>query len=316
MGIIVFGSINKDLVARASHLPRAGETLLGRDFFTASGGKGANQAVAAARLGISTYMVGRVGEDSFGKELVKDLQASGVKTDSIIYDENTSSGVAIITVDDAGENHIVVIPGANERVNGEDIHRLSELLTTAKTLLLQLEIPIETVISAADAAHKAGVKVILDPAPAHSTLPDELYQLVNIITPNEIEASQLVGFHVDEESVEKAANLLLEKLNRHNSTSEDMKAVIIKLGAKGVFCTTSQESFFTKAFKVDTVDTTAAGDAFNGAFAAALSEGLSLQEAVKWGAAAGAIASTLPGAQPSLPSRTSFDMFLQEVDNR
>ena len=304
MSIIVFGSINIDLVATAPRLPIAGETLLGYDFFKAPGGKGANQAVALTKLGISTEIVGRVGKQSFSEELIDYLQTAGVKTDNVFVDETVSSGVAIITVDDAGENQIVVIPGANGRVGAEDVERLSRLLPRKQALLLQLEIPISAAIAAANEAQKAGVKVILDPAPAQKELPKELYPLVDILTPNEIEATQLVGFPVNnEDSAKKAAEVLLHK---------GVKCAIVKLGAKGVYCCTSGESFFTPAFSVKTVDTTAAGDAFNGGLAAALSEGLSLHEAVVWGSAAGALAATKSGAQPSLPDRDTFDKFLQE----
>ncbi len=304
MSIIVFGSINIDLVATAPRLPIAGETLLGYDFFKAPGGKGANQAVALKKLGISTEIVGRVGKQSFSEELIQYLQTAGVNTDNVFVDETVSSGVAIITVDDAGENQIVVIPGANGRVGAEDVERLSRLLPRKQALLLQLEIPISAAIAAANEAQKAGVKVILDPAPAQKELPKELYPLVDILTPNEIEAAQLVGFPVnDEDSAKKAAEVLLHK---------GVKCAIVKLGAKGVYCATETESFFTPAFSVKTVDTTAAGDAFNGGLAAALSERLSLHEAVVWGSAAGALAATKSGAQPSLPDRDTFDKFLQE----
>ncbi|MGB3651717.1 MAG: ribokinase [Rivularia sp. (in: cyanobacteria)] len=304
MSIIVFGSINIDLVATAPRLPIAGETLLGYDFFKAPGGKGANQAVALTKLGISTEIVGRVGKQSFSEELIDYLQTAGVKTDNVFVDDTVSSGVAIITVDDAGENQIVVIPGANGRVGAEDVERVSRLLPGNLALLLQLEIPISAAIAAANEAQKAGVKVILDPAPAQKELPKELYPLVDILTPNEIEAAQLVGFPVNnEDSAKKAAEVLLHK---------GVKCAIVKLGAKGVYCGTETESFFTPAFSVKTVDTTAAGDAFNGGLAAALSEGLSLHEAVVWGSAAGALAATKSGAQPSLPDRDAFDRFLQE----
>lgn len=304
MTIIVFGSINIDLVATAPRLPLPGETLLGEDFFKLPGGKGANQAVALTRLGIPTQMIGRVGANSFGAELIENLQNSGVQTDNILVDETVSSGVAIITVDHAGENQIVVIPGANGQVNQQDVDRLSRLLPESSALLLQLEIPISTVVAAAKAAHKAQVKVILDPAPAQSDLPDELYPLVDILTPNEIEAGQLVGFAVDEpESAAKAAAVLLQR---------GVKCAIIKLGAKGVFCANAAESFFVPAFTVNTVDTVAAGDAFNGGLAAALYERLSLHQAVIWGAAAGALAATKSGGQTSLPDRFTFDAFLQE----
>ncbi|MFQ4142111.1 ribokinase [Chlorogloeopsis sp. ULAP02] len=304
MTVIVFGSINIDLVATVSRLPLPGETLLGHNFFQAPGGKGANQAVALARLGIPTQMVGRVGADNFGKELVKSLQASGVETENVFVDETVSSGVAAIAVDDAGENQIIVVPGANGRVNQDDVERLLRLLPQASALLLQLEIPISAVVAASAAAREAGVRVILDPAPAQSHLPDELYQLVDVMTPNEREASQLVGFSVSgEESAKKAAVQLRQR---------GVKNAIVKLGAQGVVCATSNETFFVPAFPVDAVDTVAAGDAFNGGLAAALSEGLSLEQAASWGAAAGALAATKPGAQTSLPDRLTFDVFLKE----
>ncbi|RCJ39648.1 ribokinase [Nostoc minutum NIES-26] len=304
MSIIVFGSINIDLVATAPRLPVAGETLLGEDFFKIPGGKGANQAVALARLGIPTQMVGRVGADSFGAELVSNLQAAGVQTDNIFVDETVSSGVAIITVGHTGENQIIVIPGANGRVNQEDVERLSHLLPAATALLLQLEIPIAAVVAVAKAARNANIKVILDPAPAQSNLPDELYPLVDIITPNEVEAGQLVGFVVDgEKSAAKATEILLQR---------GVKSAIVKLGAKGIVCATAEETFFVPAFPVHAVDTVAAGDAFNGGLAAALFTGLSLNQAVIWGAAAGALAATKLGAQTSLPDKLTFDAFLKE----
>jgi ribokinase len=302
--IIVFGSINIDLVATAPRLPVAGETLLGGDFFKAPGGKGANQAVAVARLGITTYMVGRVGANSFGNELISSLETAGVRTNNVSIEAIANSGVAVIIVDDAGENQIIVIPGANGLVDDEDVARLSSLLPEAKALLMQLEIPISAVVAAAKAARNAGVKVILDPAPVQSNLPDELYSLVDIITPNEIEAGQLVGFTVDNEATAaKAASALLQS---------GVKCAIVKLGAKGVYCATTEESFFTAAFTVNAIDTTAAGDAFNGGLAAALAEGLNLRQAVVWAAAAGALAATKSGAQPSLPDRFMFDAFLKE----
>ncbi|WP_017318878.1 ribokinase [Mastigocladopsis repens] len=304
MTLIVFGSINIDLVATAPRLPVAGETLLGGDFFKAPGGKGANQAVASARLGVPTYMVGRIGADSFGAELVHSLQESGVQTDNVFVDESVSSGVAMITVDVRGENQIIVIPGANGRVNQQDVERLSRLLPEARALLLQFEIPMSAVVAAAKVATEAGVTVILDPAPVQKDVPNELYSLVDIMTPNEVEAGQLVGFPVDgEESAKKAAEVLQQR---------GVKNAIVKLGAKGVVCATTKETFFIPAFPVHTVDTTAAGDAFNSGLAAALCEELPLRQAVVWGAAAGAMAATKSGAQPSLPDRLTFDTFVRE----
>lgn len=304
MSVIVFGSINIDLVATVPRLPIAGETLLGYNFVQVPGGKGANQAVALARLEIPTHMVGRVGTDSFAAELLYNLQNSGVDSSNVSIDETVSSGVAVITVDDKGENQIIVISGANGRVNQEDVALLSDLLPSATALLLQLEIPIAAVVAGAKAAHQAGVKVILDPAPAQSNLPDELYPLVDIITPNEVEAGQLVGFAVDtEESAAKAAEVFLQR---------GVKSAIVKLGAKGVVCATAEETFFVPAFPVHAVDTVAAGDAFNGGLAAGIFTGLSLHQAVIWGAAAGALAATKLGAQTSLPDKLTFDAFLKE----
>jgi ribokinase len=304
MSVIVFGSINIDLVATASRLPVAGETLLGGEFFKAPGGKGANQAVAVARLGILTHLVGRVGAHSFGNELIDSLQVAGVRTENVSIEATVSSGVAVIVVGDAGENQIIVIPGANGYVDNEDVARLLQILPTAKVLLLQLEVPMSATLAAAKAAHNLGVKVILDPAPVQSNIPDELYHLVDIITPNEVEAGQIVGFTVeDEDSAAQAAKNLLEK---------GVKCAIVKLGSKGVYCATQDENFFIPAFAIQAVDTTAAGDAFNGGLAAGFAEGLSLRECVIWGAAAGALAATKKGAQPSLPDRFMFDAFLQE----
>jgi ribokinase len=299
--IIVFGSINMDLVTKTPRLPAAGETLQGYEFFTAAGGKGANQAVAAARLGIPTQLVGRLGQDDFGRQLLAQLQAAGVGTDGVLVDEATSSGVAVITVDDRGENNIVIVAGANGRLDEVDVERLRTNLPGAAALLMQFEIPLPTVQLAAQAARQAGVPVILDPAPAWD-IPAQLYPLVDIITPNQLEASQLVGFTIDD--AEAAAKAAVELRQRGVGTA------IVKLGDRGVFCATAEDTFFVPAFPVQAVDTVAAGDAFNGGLAAALSQGLTLRKAVVWGAAAGALAATKPGAQPSLPDRKTFDAFL------
>ncbi len=291
-----------DLVARSPRLPVPGETVLGRDFFTAPGGKGANQAVAAARLGIPTQLVGRVGNDNFGRSALTNLQTFGVQTDRILVDETAHTGVAIIAVDDTGQNHIIVVPGANGRVNETDVENLINLLDNAAVLLLQFEIPLTAVLSAAKAAQNAGVRVILDPAPAQVDVPDELYPLVDIITPNEIEAGQLVGFPVNNfETAAKAASVLRQK---------GVGTAIVKLGAQGVCCATAESTFFVPAFPVQAVDTVGAGDAFNGGLAAALAEGQTLHEAVVWGAAAGAISTTKSGAMSSMCDRATFDTFL------
>jgi len=306
MSIIVFGSINIDLIAKTPRLPLPGETILGHNFFTAGGGKGANQAVAASRLGVTTHLIGRVGGDSFGQELLTSLQLYGLSTDKVLIDKDSHSGIAIIAVEDSAQNHIIVIPGANNRVNDTDVERLKAILPNATALLLQLEIPLETVQAAADTAHKAGVKVILDPAPFRSDIPAELYQLIDIITPNEVEASQLVGFPVNNQETAAKAAAQLRDLG--------VKNVIIKLGDKGVVCATTDETFFVPAFEVVAVDTVAAGDAFNGGLAAALDGGLPLREAVVWGAAAGALCATKHGAQSAMCDRATFEAFLVSVN--
>lgn len=306
MTVAVFGSINMDLVARTPRLPAPAETITGHEFFTAPGGKGANQAVAAARLGVSTKMFGRVGGDSFGQELLQHLQTIGVDTSGVFIDDGVASGVAIIAVDDQAQNNIIVIPGANGCLDQSDVRRFEAALDSVEALLLQLETPLEITAAAARLARQKDVTVILDPAPAQN-LPAELYQLIDIMTPNEVEAGHMVGFPVkNEQDAARAADKLLER---------GVKIVIIKLGALGVFYATPDESgaknqSFTPAFKVQAVDTVAAGDAFNGGLAAALVEGHTLATAVRWGAAAGALSTTKAGAQPSMPSRAEFEAFL------
>lgn len=301
MTIAVFGSINMDLVAQTPRLPAPAETLTGYNFFTAPGGKGANQAVAAARLNTPTKMIGRVGDDSFGSDLRQHLARAGVDTSAILTDHGISSGVAIIAVDDAAQNSIIIVPGANARVGEADVNRLREQLVGIKLLLLQLEVPLEATIAAAEIAHQNGVTVVLDPAPAQN-LPSDLYKLIDIITPNEVEASQLLGFPVKtRENATKAANLLLER---------GVRASIIKMGAQGVVYASQDHSGFVPVFKVKAVDTVAAGDAFNGGLATAIVEGHPLPTAIQWGAAVGALSTTKVGAQPSMPARSEFETFL------
>lgn len=307
MSVIVFGSINMDLVARSPRLPIPGETLTGYDFSAVPGGKGANQAVASARLGLPTQMVGRVGSDSFGRELLAHLGWAGVKRDRLHVDPSTHSGVAMIAVDAQAENHIIVVPGANGHVGKEDVARLNDLLSAAKVLLLQLEIPLPAVLQAAAAAREMGVTVILDPAPA-TPLPQELYALIDVITPNQIEAGQLVGFPVPNTEMAAEAALVLR--------DRGVKTAIIKMGERGALCISPDERFVKPAFNVNAVDTVAAGDAFNGALGAALAEGRSLQQAVTWGTAAGAIAVTRLGAQSAMPSRTELMQFLEKMNSR
>lgn len=304
--VIVFGSINMDLVARTPSLPVPGETLLGYSLATVPGGKGANQAVAVARLHTPTVMVGRVGEDDFGQTLLTSLQTAGVDTTDVWVDDSQHSGVAMIAVDDYSENSIIVIPGANGAIDASDVDRLTHHLPGAAALLLQFEIPFPAVLAAAEAAHKAGVRVILDPAPARSDFPADLYSFISIITPNAVEATQLVGFPVNDPATASQAAAVLHQ--------RGVETVVIKLGAEGVLCATPDDAFFVPAFPVQAIDTVAAGDAFNGGLTAALAERLSIRQAITWGAATGALATTKEGAQSSLPERATVEAFLKQHD--
>lgn len=304
MSIIIFGSINIDLIAATPRLPASGETINGNNFFTAGGGKGANQAVAASRLNIPTKIVGRVGNDIFGQQLLASLQANNVDITGVVVDKNIHTGVAVITVDGSGENSIIVIPGANHRINNTELEHLKNLLPGTSVLLLQLEIPLAVAMTVAKIAREIGVKVILDPAPFPENFPNDFYSLIDIITPNEVEASQLVGFSVSNK--ETATQAAIELCQR------GVKNAVVKIGDRGVVCATAEEIFFQPAFAVKAIDTVAAGDAFNGGLAAALDTGLSLKKAVKWGTAAGALCATKSGAQPAMPDREKFDNFLQQ----
>ena len=304
--ILVFGSINLDLIATTPRLPQAQETVLGREFFTAFGGKGANQAVAAARLGAKTHLVGRVGSDAFGRELLQGLEAEGIEISGILTDSTHSSGVALIAVADRGENQILVVPGANDQVGQMEVSQVVAKLPQSAALLMQWEIPISAILEAADAAHRLGVKVIFDPAPVRSSLPPDLCPLIDLLTPNEIEATQLVGFPVTPETAPQAAQVLL---------AQGVKAVVIKLGSWGGYWAlqTPQgiEQDFFPAFTVQTVDTVAAGDAFNGALAVALAEGKPWRESIAFASAVAALSTTQKGAQPSLPRREAVEAFLE-----
>jgi len=297
MSIVVFGSINMDLVVRTPRLPSPGETITGNVFQTFPGGKGANQAVACARLGAKTYMVGRVGGDVFGDTLKAELAAAGVDHTNVEIDPGVSSGVALIAVEESAENMIIVVPGANGQVNDEDLSRLESVLDRSKILLLQLEIPLEMVYAAANMAKEKEVRVILDPAPAQ-VLPEEIYSLIDIITPNETEAALLVGFPVENQEIGSRAVRVLEERGVGQS--------IIKMGSKGAFAYIDGKERFYDAFPVTAIDSVAAGDAFNGALAVALSEGKPIEEALWWGLAAGALSVTKEGAQPAMPERQAL----------
>jgi ribokinase len=298
MTIVVFGSINIDLVVRVPRLPSKGETTIGDRFFTASGGKAANQAVAAAKLGMTTNLVGQVGKDYFGQILLENLQAAGVGIDNVIVNDSTHSGVASIAVARNGENTIACAAGANYFVSEEDVNRFVALLPQSKVALLDLGILMPAVLAAAREARNSECILILDPAPARTNLPTELYSLVDIITPNRLEASQLVGFTVDGVTTARQATSYFHQMGA--------KTIIITMGERGVFCSTPDDSFSIPAIRTRAVDTVAAGDAFNGALAAAIASGKSLREAVEWGTVAGYLAVTKSGAQSSLPDKETF----------
>ncbi len=305
--VAVVGSLNMDLVARAPRIPQPGETIIGRDFHTLPGGKGANQAVAAARLGARVSMIGRVGRDAFAGPLLDNLAAAGVGHSFVIQDPEAATGVALIAVDDAGQNSIVVVSGANMRLSPADVEAAEGAIAAAGVLLLQLESPLDTVQRAAEVARAHRVTVILNPAPAYS-LPATLLSLVDVLVPNESETALLTGMPVGNRAEAEAAATALRK--------SGMGIVILTLGERGALLARTGEFELFPAFKVTPVDTTAAGDAFMGGLAVAMAEGQSLAEAVRWGNAAGALATTQLGAQPSLPTRQALETLLAEGTTR
>ena len=293
-GIAVVGSLNMDLVVRSPRIPLPGETIIGHALHTLPGGKGANQAVAAARLGAQVVMVGRVGQDAFAGPLLDNLAANRVDATWVTQDQDAATGVALIVVDDAGQNSIVVASGANMRLSPEQVTAARAAIASAQVLLLQLESPLESVLRAAQLAHSHGVTVILNPAPARP-LPPELLALVDVLIPNESETALLTGLPVDSlGEATKAAQALL---------AAGPSTVVLTLGDRGALLAQAEDVQYFPAFAVTPVDTTAAGDAFVSGLAVALAEGRSLAEAVRWGNAAGALATTHLGAQPSLPDR-------------
>ncbi len=300
--IIVIGSLNMDLIVRTPRIPEPGETILGTDFTTAQGGKGANQAVAAAKLGAPVKMLGRIGADEFGKYLRSNLSAVGVDTQYVADDPNSATGVALISVDDEGQNSIVVVPGANGRVSRSDVDTGREMIKAARVVVAQLEVPLDTVTYALRMARNAGALTILNPAPAR-TLPRELLQDVDVLIPNETEASQLTDIEVtDLDSATDAAHALKKMGARR---------VVVTLGSQGaLWLDTDGEAKHVAPFEVKVVDTTACGDAFVGALAAALAREQDWETSLRMASAAGALTATKMGAQPSLPTRSELEDFM------
>ncbi len=302
--IVVIGSLNMDLVARMARLPRPGETVHGDDFQTIPGGKGANQAVAAAKLGARVTMIGRVGDDSFGATLKQSLMEYGVSTEHVIETPGCSSGVALIGVDATGANSIVVVAGANGQLSPADVTQLSDVIASADAVVVQLETPVETIAEAIRLAQRAGVRVILDPAPAPARELAAPLWSVDLISPNQTEAEVLTGIEVsDLDSAKEAARRLQQGGARD---------VVLKLGEMGsLVCAADGTMAHVRARTATIVDTTAAGDAFTAGLAVALAEGRGLIESAEFGCAAGTLACTVFGAQPAMPDREAVNRFLR-----
>jgi ribokinase len=305
--ILVVGSLNMDLVVQMPAIPRPGETLLGGKFATFPGGKGANQAVAAARLGAQISMVGKVGGDAFGEQLLQIIRNEGIDTRFVGVDDQSATGVALITVDARGQNSISIASGANFTLTAEEVRQAWEQIPDVDLLIMPLETPLETIRMAAQLAHQRQVRAILNPAPAQD-LDESLLRLIDIIVPNEIETEFLTGHAIKNQEDARKAGAELLKRGAANAvlTLGEGGALLVEGGPENPIFE------FIPAFQAHVVDTTAAGDAFVGALAIALGEGLSLARAAHFANAAAALSVTRPGAQPSLPYRDEVDQFLQE----
>jgi ribokinase len=300
--IVVVGSSNMDLVVKSPRIPAVGETILGEDFIMTPGGKGANQAVAAAKLGAEVYFVAKLGDDVFGEQSLDNFEKEGVDTKYVSRSKDAPSGVALITVDRAGDNVIVVAPGANQRLSPEDVKEARSAIASSGALVAQLEVPLETVECAARLAQSSGVPFILDPAPAQK-LSDELLRMVDVLTPNETEAQILTGLEVmDEDSARTAAESLLER---------GVKAVVLTMGAKGFLLSDGEKIEFVPAIEVNAVDATAAGDAFTGSLAVGLAQGRTLADAALFANHVAALSVTNMGAQSSMPTVEEVESFMK-----
>lgn len=299
--IVVVGSSNTDMIIKTSRIPRPGETIIGGEFSTAAGGKGANQAVAAARAGGDVSFVARVGDDMFGRQAVAGFNADMIDVSHVLEDSSAPSGVALIFVGEQGENSIAVASGANALLTPDDVMNARNTITSADVLVMQLETPLETVRAAAALAHDQGVRVILNPAPAQP-LDADILGHVSVLTPNETEAELLTGIAVSNASDAEAAASKLYSMG--------VDTVVITLGARGVFLLDSNHKDLVPGFSVNAVDATAAGDVFNGALAVALAEATPLIDAARFANAAAALSVTKLGAQPSAPGRAEIEEFL------
>lgn len=301
--ITVVGSTNTDMVIKTPRLPLPGETILGGDFLMNPGGKGANQAVAASRLNGDVTLVAKTGNDIFGAQAKKHFREEKLNTDFLFTDSSSPSGIALITVDDHAENCIVVAPGANARLIRTDINLAKEAILSAEIVLMQLEIPLDTVCYTAEMAFNVGKKVILNPAPAQP-IPDELLKMLYLITPNETELELLTGLQVtNPESAETAARQLLSK---------GVHIVVVTMGSLGALLVTPTLCKLIPSFPVKAVDTTAAGDCFNGALAVAIAEGSDLERAILFANRAASISVTRMGAQASAPYRHEIDAIVNK----
>ena len=299
--IVVVGSSNTDMIIKTPRIPKPGETVLGGEFSTAAGGKGANQAVAAARAGGDVAFIARVGDDMFGEQALEGFRRDGIDTTFVFRDAEAPSGVALIFVDDLGENSIAVASGANARLLPPDVEAAETAVAESDILLMQLEIPLETVRAATDIAKAGSARIILNPAPAQ-TLDDDLLGKLSILTPNESEAEILTGIPVGNyKSAGKAAEALRQR---------GVETVLVTLGARGVYAVGEEYTGLISGFGVKAVDTTAAGDVFNGALAVALAESMPLEDAVTFAQAAAALSVTKLGAQPSAPTLEEIEEFL------
>ncbi len=301
--IVVVGSLNMDMVVRLDHRPVRGETVLGTDFFMNAGGKGANQAVAARKLGATVSMIGKLGSDLFADQLLANLEQAGVDCSHIEKMPQQATGVAFVTLDPEGDNSIVVAPGANWMLTPADIRQREDLIRQAKLLMVQLEIPLETVMEAISIAKRHRVPVLLDPAPAQP-LSKELLSMVDYIVPNEKEIAQLTGVDVTDQITAKIAAVELLR--------KGVSIVFAKLGEKGVVVINANRTFFVEPYEVQAVDSTGAGDAFAGAVGAALVNGKDIWAAVKFASAIGAITVTRKGAQASMPNLEEAELFMKQ----